>query len=52
MFFPSFFLGIMDKFIIMNVHDAALKKNPKKIPNFSPFFPLPYEKKSMLKSMN
>jgi hypothetical protein len=27
MFFPSF-LGIMDKFIIINVHDAT-PKNPK-----------------------
>jgi hypothetical protein len=29
MFFPYFVLSIMDKFIIMNVHDATPKKPQK-----------------------
>jgi len=40
----------MDKFIIMNVHDAT-HKTPKIKLNFFPFFLLVYEKKSMLKTM-
>jgi len=35
----------MDKFIIMNIHDAT----PKIIPKFFPIFFLVYEKKSMWK---
>ncbi len=34
-----------------NVHDAKFKKIVNIIPNFSPFFPLVHEKKSMLKNM-
>jgi hypothetical protein len=40
---------IMDKFIILNVHDATPKKTPKIILDFFPIFSLVYEKKSMLK---
>jgi hypothetical protein len=36
MFIPWFALGIMDKFFIMNIHDAT-PKNPKN--NFVIFFP-------------
>jgi hypothetical protein len=43
MLFPSF-LGIMDKFIIMNVHDAT-PKPPKTILKISPFFLLGVWKK-------
>jgi len=46
MFFPYFVLGIMDKFIIMNAHDATPKKPPKIILNFFFMsFLLVYEKK-------
>jgi hypothetical protein len=34
----------MDKFIIMNVHDATLKKTTKLIPIFFPYFSLVYQK--------
>jgi hypothetical protein len=42
----------MEKNIIMNVHDATPKTPQKKPLKFSPFFPLVYEKKSMLKKMD
>jgi hypothetical protein len=40
----------MDKFIVMNVHDATFKKTPKIIPNFFPCFFLVYEKKIHVKN--
>jgi hypothetical protein len=43
MFFPYFVLGVMDKFIIMNVHDAT-PENPQKQSMFFPIFLLLYEK--------
>jgi flagellar biosynthesis protein FliQ len=40
----------MDKFIIMNVHDATPKKTPKIIPKFlSIFFLGAWKKKTMFK---
>jgi len=41
----------MEKFIIMNVHDATPKKTPKIILNFFPFFLLVYFKKFHVKRM-
>jgi hypothetical protein len=47
MFFLSF-LGIMDKFIIINVHDAILKTRRNNLKKFPHFTLLVYEKKYML----
>jgi len=53
MFFPWFVLGIMDKFIIVNIHDATPKKPQKYSLNFFPIF-LSWcvKKKIMLKTMD